>query len=51
MLFNLANLMLIGFLIMRHPGRGRIVEGPVVVQSAGEDASPPQVAASLDYMP
>ena len=50
-LFNLANLMLIGFLIMRHPGRGRIVEGPVPAQSAGEDASPPRVAAGLDYMP
>lgn len=48
-MFNLANLALIGFLVMRLPrGRRRIAKRPVAAYAAGGDASLPRVGAGLD---
>ena len=51
MVFNLANLALVGFLVMRHPGRARIVKDSFAAHTVGEDASLPRVVASLDNTP
>ena len=48
---NLANLALVDFLVMRHPGPTRIVKVPFASHTIGEDASLPRVGASLDNTP
>jgi MFS family permease len=49
--FNLANLALVGFLVLRHREGARVVRAPLAAYAIGEDASAPRVGASLDGMP
>jgi MFS family permease len=49
--FNLANLALVGFLVMRQSRWGRIVSGPLAVYTIDEDAPLPRVGATLDNTP
>ena len=50
--FNLANLALVGFLVMRHPrDRARIGNGPFAAYAIGENASLPQARTAPDNTP
>ena len=51
-MFNIANLALVGFLVLRDPrGRVRIVKGSLAAYAIGEDTSLPRVGAGLDGTP
>jgi MFS family permease len=51
-MFNIANLALVGFLVLRHPrGRARIVKGSLAAYAIGEDTSLLRVGAGLDSTP
>ena len=51
-MFNIANLALVGFLVLRDPrGRVRIVKGSLAAYAIGEDTSLPRVGAGLDSTP
>ena len=51
-LFNMANLALVGFLVLRDPrGRVRIVKGSLAAYAIGEDTSLPRAGAGLDSTP
>ena len=50
-MFNLVNLALIGFLVMRHQGRAVIVKIPAAPYAIGEDAPLARGGTSLDNMP